>query len=268
MLRENRWKVILLVAASVAAVEPTRALALYKKPYKNVMFIPKNYYRRRSRVLFLDEDENHQPFGRGEIDLTDKKYSKIKFDETTDYEFTSPEDTTKVEAPSGNERFYEPVPRFRPYQSHPQYYHGRFGRPYAPNYAFEPYQAPFAPLVRNGNGYYNGWKARSPRVVFPYATENINSVQTNSHAGPVGSGVGSGVGPVGSVPGVGPPVDNVVFRDQFSSTDVGDEQTLQDLGSGSDSFADRGMSVFNTLLLASYVCQYVTETLNVIFFVG
>lgn len=242
MLSENVWKVILLVVAtSVAAVEPTRALALYKRPYKNVMFIPKNYYRRRSRVLFLDEDENHQPFGRGEIDLTDTKFSKIKFDESPDYEFTSPADETKIESPSGNERFYEPVPRFRPFQNHPQYYHGKFGRPYAPGYAFEPFQVPYAPLVRNGNGYYAGWKARSPRVVFPYASDSINSVQTNSHAGPVGpvaAGPTAGIGPIAAVPS--PPVDNVVFRDQFSSNDLGDEQSLQDIGSAGDSFADRG----------------------------
>lgn len=216
----HRWKVILLVVASVAAGEPSRALALYQKPYKNVMFIPRNYYRRRSRVLFLDEDENHQPYGKGEIDLTQN--SKIKFDETTDYEFTSPDVSTEVskieDNPSGNERFYEPLPRFRPFQTQPQYYHGRFGRPYAPNFGFEPLQT--YPALRNG--YYPGWKARSPRVVFPYATDNVNSVQTNSHAGPQ---------PVFN--------DNVVFRDQFSSNDVVEDQGLQDIGAG-DSVADRG----------------------------
>ncbi|XP_021201760.3 uncharacterized protein LOC110384676 isoform X2 [Helicoverpa armigera] len=232
MLSENRWKVILLVVASVAAVEPSRALSLvYQKPYKNVMFVPKNLYRRtrarQSRVLFLDEDENHQPFGKGEIDLTqDKNYSKIKFDDQPDYEFTSPEEGSELkklneDLPSGNERFYEPLPRFRPYSNHPHYYQGRFGRTYAPNYAFDYPVAPFAPSVRNG--FYPGWKPRSPRVVFPYASESVNSVQTNSHAGPGGFN------------------DNVVFRDQnFGLNDVGDEQALQDIGTGSgDGFAER-----------------------------
>ncbi|PZC84766.1 hypothetical protein B5X24_HaOG203756 [Helicoverpa armigera] len=236
MLSENRWKVILLVVASVAAVEPSRALSLvYQKPYKNVMFVPKNLYRRtrarQSRVLFLDEDENHQPFGKGEIDLTqDKNYSKIKFDDQPDYEFTSPEEGSELkklneDLPSGNERFYEPLPRFRPYSNHPHYYQGRFGRTYAPNYAFDYPVAPFAPSVRNG--FYPGWKPRSPRVVFPYASESVNSVQTNSHAGPGGFN------------------DNVVFRDQnFGLNDVGDEQALQDIGTGSgDGFAERGCGI-------------------------
>lgn len=247
MFSENRWKVILLVVASVAAVEPSRALSLvYQKPYKNVMFVPKNLYRRtrarQSRVLFLDEDENHQPFGKGEIDLTqDKNYSKIKFDDQTDYEFTSADDAESPkklpeDLPSGNERFYEPLPRFRPFQPHPHYYQGRFGRTYAPNYGFDPYPvSPFAPSVRNG--YYPGWKPRSPRVVFPYASESVNSVQTNAHAGPGGPGVPGGPGGPGFT-------DNVVFRDQnFGLNDVGDEQTLQDIGtpSGSgDGFAERG----------------------------
>ncbi|KAH9630171.1 hypothetical protein HF086_016389 [Spodoptera exigua] len=236
MFSENRWKVILLLVASVGAVEPSRALSLvYQKPYKNVMFVPKNLYRRtrarQSRVLFLDEDENHQPFGKGEIDLTqDKSYSQIKFDDQPDYEFTSPEDAEvpkklNEDLPSGNERFYEPLPRFRPFSNHPHYYQGRFGRTYAPNFGFDPYPvAPFAPSVRNG--YYPGWKPRSPRVVFPYASESVNSVQTNSHAGPGGFN------------------DNVVFRDQnFGLNDVGDEQALQDLGTGSgDGFAERGES--------------------------
>ncbi|XP_075988354.1 uncharacterized protein LOC142984536 isoform X2 [Anticarsia gemmatalis] len=231
MFSENRWKVILLVVASVAAVEPSRALSLvYPKTYKNVMFVPKNFLRRsrgrQSRVIFLDEDENHQPFGKGEIDLTqDKNYSKIKFDESTDYEFTSPDDEKKLdELPSGNERFYEPLPRFRPYQSYPHYYQGRFGRTYAPSYSFDPYPvAPYAPALRNGPGYYPGWKPRSPRVVFPYASDNVNSVHTNSHAGPGGFN------------------DNVVFREQsFGLNDVGDEQQLQDIGTGSgDGFAER-----------------------------
>lgn len=231
LLVENRWKVFLLVLTSVAAAEPSRALQLYQKPYKNVMFVPKNsnYYRKRSRVLFLDESENHQPYGRGEIDLTDKNYSKIKFDETTDYEFTSPEENTEIskleDSPSGNERFYEPLPRFRPFQNHPHYYQGRFTRPYAPNYAFEPFQTPYLPSPMR-NGYYSGWKARSPRVVFPYASESLNSVHTNSHAGP-----GPGFN------------DNVVFREPaFSSNDVDEQnlQNLQDLGSGGGEPSDRG----------------------------
>ncbi|CAG4958012.1 unnamed protein product [Parnassius apollo] len=234
MLSENRWKVILLVAASVAAVESSRALSIvYQKPRTSPMFVPKHLYRRskQSRVLFLDEDENNQPFGRGEIDLTTDKYSsKIKFDDSTDYEFTSSEDaasSTKTQdnyPPSGNERFYEPLPRFRPppFQVYPKYYQGRFGRPYAPSYGFDPYS--FAPAVRNGfYGPTSGWKARSPRVVFPYASDSINSVQTNSHVGPNLS-------------------DNVVFRDQsIGINDIGaEEQNLQDIGTGSaDAFAER-----------------------------
>ncbi|XP_026742110.1 uncharacterized protein LOC113504146 isoform X2 [Trichoplusia ni] len=249
MFSENRWKVILLVVASVAAVEPSRALSLvYQKPYKNVMFVPKNLYRRtrarQSRVIFLDEDENHQPFGKGEIDLTqDKNYSKIKFDDQTDYEFTSADDAEipkklPEDLPSGNERFYEPLPRFRPFQPHPHYYQGRFGRTYAPNYGFDPYPvSPFAPSVRNG--YYPGWKPRSPRVVFPYASESVNSVQTNAHAGPGGPG-GPGVPGGPAAPSF---TDNIVFRDQnFGLNDVGDEQTLQDIGTPSgtaDGFAER-----------------------------
>lgn len=235
MFSENTWKVILLVAASVAAAEPSRALSLvYQKPYKNVMFIPRNYYRRRarqSRILFLDDAENHRVGGRGEIDLTlDKNFSKIKFDEGSDYEFTSPEDGTeslRTEAPipSGNERFYEPVHRFRPYQTQPHYYQGRFGRAYAPTYGFDPFQSvPYSPSVRTG--YYPGWKARSPRVVFPYASDSV-TVQTNSHAGPA--------------------VDNVVFREQnFGLNDIVDDQNLQDIGSAGlgsgDGFPDKGQS--------------------------
>lgn len=227
MLSENRWKVILLVAACACAAEPSRALSLvYPRQYSNIMFIPKSYKRsRKQRVLFLDDDENHQSFSGpnpGEIDLTlDKSSSKIKFDDNPDYEFTSEEKTS-----SGNERYYEPAPRFRPFQTHPAYYQGRYNRPYAPNY-YDPYHGPipFAPLVRNSFYSPNGWKARSPRVVFPYATDNSNSlVQTNGHTGPNG-------------------VDNVVFRDQnFGTNDIGtDEQSLQDIGTGSaDAFAERG----------------------------
>ncbi|KAG6447263.1 proclotting enzyme [Manduca sexta] len=216
MLSENRWKVLLVVAASVAVAEPSRALSLvYQRPYRNVMFVPK---ARQSRVLFMDEDT--RPY-RGEIDLSDKNYSKIKFDDSTDYEFTSPDEgteppkTAEPSLPSGNERFYEPLPRFRPYQN-PAYYQGRYGRPYAPNYGFEPYPA-FSPAVRNG---YPGWKARSPRVVFPYAPDSV-TVLTNSHAGPG--------------------YDNVVFRDQnFGFNDIPDDQSLQDIGTGSgDGFQDR-----------------------------
>lgn len=225
MISENRWKVFLLVAASVAAAEPSRALSLvYKRPYNNIMFVPKLYRNRKQRVLFLDDDENHQPFGKGEIDLTvDKTHSKIKFDDAQDYEFTSPDDPgSKNEEPSGNERFYEPLPRFRPaYPAHPNYYQGRYGRPYAPGFGFNP----FAPVVRNSfYGVSNGWKARSPRVVFPYAADSVNSVQTNSHAGPGG-------------------FDNVVFREpSFGLNDIGtDEASLQDIGTGNaDAFAERG----------------------------
>lgn len=229
MLSENSWKVLLFVSACVVATEQTRALSLvYRKPYKNVMFVPKSYRSRQSRVLFLDEDESRQPYGRGEIDLTVNKNTKIKFDDTTDYEFTSPDDesTTKIDLPSGNERFYEPLPRFpiRQFQTYPSYYNGRFGRPYAPNFGFD-FQPSFAPAVRTSlyNGY-NGWKARSPRVVFPYAADSVNSVNalhTNSHAGPG--------------------FDNVVFREQnFGQTDVVDDQNLQDLNTANDAFAERG----------------------------
>lgn len=211
MFSANRWKVILLLAASVAAVEPSRALSLvYQKPRSVPMFVPKIHRRRQSRVLFLDDDENRQPFGRGEIDLTEN--SKIKFDDASDYEFTSPDDSKADDEPV-NERFYEPLPRLR----YPKYYQGRFGRPYAPSYGFDPYQVPFSPAVRNG--FYNF--KRTPRVVFPYA-ENSN-VQTNSHAGPSFN-------------------DNVVFRDQnFGLNDIGaEDQALQDIGTGSDAFAERG----------------------------
>ncbi|XP_072937540.1 serine protease 33 isoform X4 [Epargyreus clarus] len=216
MFSENRWKVILLVAASAAAVEPSRALSLvYQNPRSMPMFVPKIHRRRQSRVLFLDEDENRQPFGRGEIDLTEN--SKIKFDDASDYEFTSPDDT-KAQEDDGpvNDRFYEPLPRLR----YPKYYQGRFGRPYAPSFGFDPYQVPFS-TVRNS--FYN-WKARTPRVVFPYA-ENSN-VQTNSHAGPSFN-------------------DNVVFREQnFGLNDIGaEDQTLQDIGTGSDAFAERGCGI-------------------------
>lgn len=210
------WKVILLAAASVVTAEPSRALSLVYKPHRTVMFIPKNYRRRRSRVVFLDEAENHQPIGTGEIDLTDNK-SKIKFDDTTDYEFTSPDDATES-PPSGNERFYEPLFKFRPFQNQALYYQGRYSRPYAPSYGFGSHQLP---VVRNG--YYPGWRARSPRVVFPYATDSVN-IQTNSHSGPV---------------------DNVVFREQnFGLNDVNDDG-LQDIGTGStDGFNDRGKFIF------------------------
>ncbi|XP_059062486.1 uncharacterized protein LOC131855260 isoform X2 [Achroia grisella] len=217
-------KVFLLIATCVVVGDASNALSVYRNPYKNIMFIPKNVYRnraRQSRVLFLDEDENQQPFGKGEIDLTLDKNSnsKFKFDET-DYEFTSPDSGTDSpikppeNLPSGNERFYEPLPRFRPF-SYPKYYNGRFSRPYAPNFGFE-YQ-PFAPAVRTSYYPVNGWKARSPRVVFPYQ-ETGNSVQTNAHGGGF---------------------DNVVFREQNFGLNDADEQ-LQDIGTGdADAFAER-----------------------------
>ncbi|XP_013185432.1 uncharacterized protein LOC106131006 [Amyelois transitella] len=211
MSNVREWKVLLLLLASAAAGEPSRALSVvYQRPYRHIMFVPKTYRSRarQSRVLFLDEDENHQHFGKGEIDLTVDKNSKIKFDENPDYEFTSPGED-KEEIPSGNERFYEPF-RFRQY---PKFYQGRFGRPYAPSFGFDPYQT----VVRNSY-YQPGWKARSPRVVFPY-TEPI---QTNSHGGPG--------------------FDNVVFREQnFGTSDIpADDQALQDIGTGNaDAFAER-----------------------------
>ncbi|XP_052754250.1 plasma kallikrein isoform X2 [Galleria mellonella] len=213
-------KVFLLVATCVVVGDASNALSVYRNPYKNIMFIPKNVYRqkpRQSRVLFLDEDENRQPYGKGEIDLTLDKSSKIKFDDT-DYEFTSPdgsESSLKSQpdnVPSGNERFFEP--RFRPF-SYPKYYNGRFSRPYAPNFGLE-YQ-PFAPALRNSYYQVSGWKARSPRVVFPYQ-ETGNSVQTNAHGGGF---------------------DNVVFREQSFGLNDADEQ-LQDIGTGdADAFAER-----------------------------
>ncbi|XP_048002308.1 transmembrane protease serine 7 isoform X2 [Leguminivora glycinivorella] len=203
MLSE-KWKVILILATSVVAGESSRALSLVRNPYSPI-FIPK-YKPKRSRVLFLDDHENYQPVGRGEIDLTvEKVNSKIKFDDASDYDFTSPD---KAEL-SGNERFYEP--RLHPFQY--PLYQGRFGR-YAPNFEPTVPYAPFAPAVRN---FYNtGWKARSPRVVFPYS--DVNAVHTNSHAGPAFN-------------------DNVVFRDSLN--DVGEnELALQEDNSG-DAFAER-----------------------------
>ncbi|CAH0716966.1 unnamed protein product, partial [Brenthis ino] len=233
MFSENIWKVILLMAASVCAVEPSRALSIYQKPRTYPMFIPKNRKKLRSRVIFLDEDENSQPLGRGEIDLTNDKYTKIKFDDTTDYDFTSPDVT---ESPKDkvfeNERFYDPRLRL----SFPRFYQGRFNRPYAPNFAFEPFQ-PYAPPRTGfiGSSLPNpnlGWKARSPRVVFPYTPDsNNNLVQTNSHGGPTFN-------------------DNVVFRDQNVGikpvkNDDQNPQTLQDIGDGADAFTERGKSNLN-----------------------
>ncbi|XP_053621365.1 serine protease 33 isoform X3 [Plodia interpunctella] len=217
MSNVKEWKVMLLLLASAAASEPSRALSIvYQRPYRNIMFVPRSYRSRarQSRVLFLDEDENHQQYGKGEIDLTVDKNSKIKFDENPDYEFTSPGEE-KEDIPSGNERFYEPY-RFRQY---PKFYQGRFGRPYAPSFGFEPYQS--YPVVRT-SFYQPGWKARTPRVVFPYT----EPVQTNSHAGPG--------------------FDNVVFRDQnFGTSDIpADDQALQDIGTGNaDAFAERGCGI-------------------------
>ncbi|KAM3956147.1 LOW QUALITY PROTEIN: uncharacterized protein ACR2FA_009937 [Aphomia sociella] len=218
-------KVFLLVATCVVTSDASNALSVYRGPYKNIMFVPKNLYRQRlrqSRVLFLDENENQQPYGKGEIDLTLDKNSKIKFDDA-DYEFTSSDGGNESSVknheetlPSGNERFYEPLPRFRPF-AYPKHYNGRFGRPYAPNFGFE-YQ-PFAPALRNSYYQVNGWKARSPRVVFPYQ-ETGNSVQTNAHGGGFGA-------------------DNVVFREQSFGLNDADEQ-LQDIGTGdADAFAER-----------------------------
>ncbi|XP_046975030.1 coagulation factor VII isoform X1 [Vanessa cardui] len=233
MLSENRWKVIMLAAASFVAAEPSRALSVYQKPMAFPMFIPRNYRRKfKSRVMFLDEDENNQPLGRGEIDLTEKAHTKIKFDDTSDYEFTSPEkaeEPFKEEYPSGNERYYD-LPRLRPF-AYPKFYQGRFSRPYAPSFGFDPYQVPYAPPR---TGFYGpnvpivpnvGWKARSPRVVFPYSPDSGsgNSVQTNSHGGG-----GSNFN------------DNVVFRDQNFGNEIGTEdQGLQDISSGTDAFSER-----------------------------
>lgn len=236
----------MLAAASFVAAEPSRALSVYQKPIAFPMFVPRNYRRRfRSRVMFLDEDEGNQPLGRGEIDLTEPNHSKIKFDDTSDYEFTSPEikiehkeEPFKEEYPSGNERFYD-LPRLRPF-AYPKFYQGRFSRPYAPSFGFDPYQVPYAPPrtgfygpnlanVPNVPSVLNvpsvGWKARSPRVVFPYSPDSgSNSVQTNSHGGPNFN-------------------ENVVFRDQNFGNEIGTEdQGLQDIGSGSDAFTERGES--------------------------
>ncbi|XP_069364039.1 uncharacterized protein [Maniola hyperantus] len=228
----NGWKVFLIVAASCAVGEPSRALTLYQKPRTYPMFIPKTR-RKYSRILFLDDEEKNTPIGLGEIDLTQKFDSKIKFDDSTDYEFTSPDTDLKID---GNERFYE-LQRLRP--SFPKFYQGRFSRPYAPNFGFDPYQS-YAP-PRTGfygpNVLSNGWKARSPRVVFPYTPESgsnsvnavspvssvnpVNSVQTNSHSGPNFN-------------------DNVVFREPNSGNEIGaEEQTLQDISSGADAFSER-----------------------------
>ncbi|KAG7312754.1 hypothetical protein JYU34_001131 [Plutella xylostella] len=238
----EKWKVILVLCAAAAAERPGRALSVHQPRRSAPMFVPRR--RPHSRVLFLDDEENRQPYGRGEIDLT-QSYGKIKFDDSTDYDFTSPEDTTEPtkhveldkELTSGNERFYEPLgPRIRnQYPSIiPQFYtQGRFARPYAPNFGFDPYYVPgnsFAPAVRNS--FYNpnqGWKARSPRVVFPFQDPGVNSlVQTNSHGGPGGFN------------------DNVVFRDQnFGLNDVGtDDLALQDIGTGNaEAFAERDANV-------------------------
>ena len=226
MFSENIWKVILLMATAVCAVEPSRALSIYQKPRTYPMFIPKNRRKFRSRVIFLDEDENNQPLGRGEIDLTNDKYSKIKFDDTTDYEFTSPDVTqSPKENIFENERFYDPRLRF----SYPKFYQGRFNQPYAPSFAFEPFQ-PFQPYAPPRTGFIGpnvpnpnfGWKARSPRVVFPYTPDSGNNfVQTNSHGGPTFN-------------------DNVVFRDQNVGKGVKNEEpNLQDLDGG-DAFTERG----------------------------
>ncbi|CAK1548862.1 unnamed protein product [Leptosia nina] len=188
---------VYMLLTAIASAERSRALSLY--PRNVPMFVPKRY---QSRVMFLDEDE----YGRGEIDLTDRRYPKIKFDDASDYEFTSDDKE------AGNERYYEP-------RRYPKYYQGRFGRPYAPGFGFEPIQ--FAPPR---NSYYSpttGWRARSPRVVFPYNPDTGNGIQTNSHSGPSLN-------------------DNVVFREQSVGTnDVTSEDQLQDISG--DAFTERGM---------------------------
>lgn len=239
------WKVFLFVAiySRLSIAEQSRALTLYQKPRPYPMFVPKTR-RKYSRVLFLDEQEHSQPLGLGEIDLT-KKYdtSQIKFDDTIDYEFTSPEDPLKLD---GNDRFYE-LHRLRPNPfPYPKFYQGRFSRPYAPTFAFDPYQS-FAP-PRTGfygpnvlNNVNSGWKARSPRVVFPYSPDSgSNSVS------PVNSGSSipvNGVNPVTTNSHSGGPNfnDNVVFRDQSPGNDIGAEDPgLQDIASGADAFSERG----------------------------
>ncbi|XP_045529103.1 serine protease 33-like isoform X1 [Pieris brassicae] len=173
-------KVFLLT--SIASSERTHALSYPRMP----MFVPK----RVPRVLYLDEDD----FGRGEIDLTGKRYPKIDFQ--PDYK--------------GNDRLY----------SIPTFYQGRFSRPYAPSFAFEPIQ-----IAPPRNGFYppaSGWRARSPRVVFPYNPDTSNSINTNAHTAPS--------------------IDNVVFREQSIDTnDVAAEDQLQDISG--DAFSERGCGV-------------------------
>ncbi|XP_050673619.1 uncharacterized protein LOC126971368 isoform X1 [Leptidea sinapis] len=181
-------KVILLVLASVSSAERSRALSLVYSPRNAPIFVPKRY---QSRIMFLDEDD----IGRGEIDLTD--HSKVKFDYASDKSLP-------------NERFFEPRGLY-----------SRFGRQYAPSYAFEPYlPVQYAP-PRNSI-YPVNWRARSPRVVFPYTPDTGNSIHTNSHSGPTSN-------------------DNVVFRDQtpgnIGANDVGVEDALQDIAG--DAFTDR-----------------------------
>ncbi|XP_047513934.1 proclotting enzyme isoform X2 [Pieris napi] len=173
-------KVFLLT--SIASSERTRALSYPRMP----MFVPK----RVPRVLFIDEDD----FGRGEIDLTEKRYPNIDFQ--PDYK--------------GNDRLY----------SIPTFYQGRFGRPYAPSFAFEPIQ-----IAPPRNGFYppaSGWRARSPRVVFPYNPDTSNSINTNSHTAPS--------------------IDNVVFREpSIDANDVAAEDQLQDISG--DAFSERDANV-------------------------
>lgn len=234
------WKVILLLCASAVAYGgPSRALSIYSQGgYGVPMFVPRTQKRNRarhSRVLFLDEDESRVPVGRGEIDLTQPYGTKVKFDDASDYEFTSPEGAPKTpeETEATNERFYD-APRFRSnYNRFPNFYQGRFSRPYAPTFGFDPFYLPGGspPAMRTSlyNPAQNGWKARSPRVVFPYQEPGNALQHTNSHAGP---------GPT-----TGAFNDNVVFRDQnFGLNDVGtDDLALQDIGTGNaDAFAERG----------------------------
>ncbi|CAG9573344.1 unnamed protein product [Danaus chrysippus] len=210
MFSERLWVVLMVAVSTGVCGGASRALSIYQKQRSVPMFVPRSY-RRFRRVQFLDEAESNQPLGKGEIDLTERQ-SRIKFD-NTDYDVTDDvtESPLKME---GTERFYLPV--------YPKFYNGRFSRPYAPSFSFEPVIS-----VPPRTGYFpnSGWKARSPRVVFPYSPDgNINSVLTNSHAGPNFN-------------------DNVVFREQnFGTSDIGaEEQTLQDISSpvNNDAFSDR-----------------------------
>lgn len=234
MFCENKWKVLLLVAGTlVAALDNPRSVVIHRRPYKThtkPMFIQRSF--KKSKVLFLDDEERKQTYGVGEIDLTVD--GQIKFDQGSDYDFTSP-DINENDETAVNARLYDPKLRGSSFNhgSISNYYQGPFRRPYPPNhYAFEPHinlGAPFAPVVRNGFYSNQGWKARSPRVVFPYPQENTGNAlnfHTNSHGGPSGAFN-----------------DNVVFREQnFGINDVpNDDLALQDIGTGNaENFNERG----------------------------